>query len=81
MKVSAAKFKATCLRLMDRVATTGEEIVITKHGTPVAKLVAAKRHARAPRSVHGCMKGTIMYSAPLEALYSTDESWSVDDKS
>jgi prevent-host-death family protein len=81
MKVSAAKFKATCLRLMDRVAATGEEVVITKHGLPVAKLVAAKRRARAPRTVHGCMKGTILYSAPIEALYSTGEAWSVDGRS
>jgi len=80
MKVSAAKFKATCLKLMDRVAATGEEVVITKHGTPIAKLVAAKRSARPRRSVHGCMKGTILYSAPIEALYSTGEAWNVDGR-
>ena len=33
----AAKFKAQCLALLDRV--TPEGIVITKHGRPVAKLV------------------------------------------
>lgn len=33
----AAKFKAQCLALLDRV--TPEGIVITKHGKPVAKLV------------------------------------------
>jgi prevent-host-death family protein len=81
MKVSAAKFKATCLRLMDRVATTGEEIVITKHGAPVAKLVAAKRQAKLRRTVHGCMKGTILYSAPIDALYSSGEAWSSDGRS
>ena len=78
MKVSAAKFKATCLRLMDRVATTGEEIIITKHGTPVAKLVAARRRTKKQRTVHGCMKGTILYSAPIEELYSTGEPWNAD---
>ena len=81
MKVSAAKFKATCLKLMDRVASTGEEVLITKHGSPVAKLVAAKRPVRAPKTVHGCMKGTILYSAPIEALYSTGEAWKVDGRS
>ena len=80
MKVSAAKFKATCLRLMDRVASTGEEVVITKHGAPIAKLVAADRPARARRSVHGCMKGTILFSAPVEELHSTGETWSADDR-
>lgn len=77
MNVPAAKFKATCLELMDRVATTGEAIVITKHGKPVAKLVAAKA-TKSRRRVHGCMKGTILYSAPSGELLSTGERWSSD---
>ena len=39
MVIPAGKFKATCLQLMDRVKRTGEEIVITKRGQPVARLV------------------------------------------
>ena len=35
--IPAAKFKAQCLSLLDRVGPEG--IVITKHGKPVAKLV------------------------------------------
>ena len=38
-RVPAAEFKATCLELMDRVRETGAEFIVTKHGTPVAKLV------------------------------------------
>ena len=37
--INASEFKATCLRLMDEVAETGEEIVIGKNGEPVARLV------------------------------------------
>ena len=36
--IKASEFKAKCLKLMDEVAETGEEIVITKNGKPVAKL-------------------------------------------
>lgn len=36
--VKASVFKARCLRLMDEVATTGEQIVITKRGTPISVL-------------------------------------------
>jgi prevent-host-death family protein len=36
--IKASEFKARCLKLMDEVAETGEEIVITKHGRPVSKL-------------------------------------------
>ena len=37
--VKASEFKAKCLRLMDQVAHTGEPLVITKNGKPVATLV------------------------------------------
>ena len=37
--MKASEFKARCLRLMDEVATSGEEIVITKNGRPTARLL------------------------------------------
>jgi prevent-host-death family protein len=36
--MSAAVFKARCLQVMDQVAATGESVVVTKRGTPVAQL-------------------------------------------
>ena len=36
--IKASEFKAKCLKLMDRVAETGESVVITKHGHAVARL-------------------------------------------
>ena len=36
--IKASEFKAKCLKLMDEVAETGEEIVITKNGRPVSRL-------------------------------------------
>ena len=36
--IKASEFKAKCLQLMDEIAATGEEIVITKHGRPVSRL-------------------------------------------
>ena len=35
----AGKFKARCLSVMDDVNATGEPVIITKRGTPVAKVV------------------------------------------
>ena len=46
--IKASEFKATCLKLMDEVAETGEEIVITKNGQPVAKLIAYQQPRKAP---------------------------------
>ena len=36
--VEASVFRAKCLQLMDEVADSGKELVITKHGRPVARL-------------------------------------------
>jgi len=39
VQISATKFKAACLKLIDRVAETGEPIIITKRGKVLARLV------------------------------------------
>ena len=43
--IPAGEFKNRCLALMDEVNETGAEIVITKHGRPVSRLVPAVRSA------------------------------------
>ena len=55
--IQASEFKAKCLALMDQVARTGETIVVTKNGKPVAEL----RPHRPPRakSLIGLHKGQI----------------------
>ena len=37
--IKASEFKAMCLKLMDEVNETGEEIIVTKNGRPTARLV------------------------------------------
>ena len=46
--IKASEFKANCLKLMDEVADSGEEIVITKNGKPVAKLTPYRDKPKAP---------------------------------
>jgi prevent-host-death family protein len=57
MEIKAGQFKAKCLELMDLVANRGEEIVITKRGKPVAKLVAVENASTL--SPFGFMRGTV----------------------
>lgn len=40
--ISATEFKAKCLHLLDEVQRTGEELVISKRGKPVARVTAEK---------------------------------------
>jgi prevent-host-death family protein len=44
--MAAGEFKAHCLAVMDEVAATGEPVVITKWGEPVAQLVPVKKSKR-----------------------------------
>jgi prevent-host-death family protein len=45
-RIPAGEFKQHCLRLLDEVAESGEPIVITKRGRPIARLgpVGSERH-------------------------------------
>ena len=46
--IPAGEFKARCLALLDEVSRTGEEIIVTKRGKPVARVVppVAEKTAR-----------------------------------
>lgn len=47
--VSASQFKAKCLAMLDDVAATGDEIVVTKRGRAVARVSPATE----PESLRG----------------------------
>ena len=48
-EIKAGEFKARCLQLMDDVAATGDTIIVTKRGKPVAKLVPIAAKALGPK--------------------------------
>jgi prevent-host-death family protein len=52
----ASEFKAKCLEAMDRVAATGEPIIVTKRGKPVVQLVPV---AKKPKTLRGFLKGRV----------------------
>ena len=54
--VRAADFKQRCLALMDDVAATGDSILITKRGKPIARLVPVEQ-AR-PQAL-GCLRDVL----------------------
>lgn len=68
--IAAGEFKAKCLALLDDVHDNHTEIVITKRGKPVARLVPVK--AAKPRSAFGWMKGTVEITGDI---FSTGEKW------
>jgi len=59
--VAAADFKARCLKILDDVRDSGDYVVITKHGHPVAKLVPVEATENRPAFIGAC-KGQISYA-------------------
>lgn len=60
--MKASEFKAKCLELMDRVAESGEAIVITKNGKPVAQLGPVKEHVN---TLFGAHRGEIQINGDI----------------
>ena len=75
MEIPAGEFKARCLQLMDEVEASGGEVIITKRGRPVARLVPLAGAARP--DVFGCMRGSVTIIgdivAPLEEPWEADQ--------
>lgn len=69
-QVTATDAKAKILRLLDDAAA-GEEIEITRHGRPVARLVPAA----GARSLEGSYEGVAMTAVDEEQLFSTGQRW------
>jgi prevent-host-death family protein len=68
--LKASEFKAQCLKLMDDVQQTGEEIIITKNGKPVSKLVPYRVTASTLLGLH---KGKI--TSGDSDIFSTGDDW------
>ena len=58
--IAAGKFKAECLALLDEVAASGEEIIVTKRGKPVARVL--------PLEPPDSLKGSVTYLVSDEEL-------------
>ena len=73
MEISAGQFKTHCLKLMDQVQARHEEIIITKRGKPVARLVPIES---GPSPVFGFLKQSVAVSGDI--LAPLDEQWEAD---
>jgi len=69
-RVSASRFKAKCLGLLDEVARTGRPLIVTKHGKPVAKVVPTEADGEAD------LQGTIHFEKDI--VSPTGEPWDAE---
>jgi prevent-host-death family protein len=70
--VAAGVFKARCLELMDEVERMKAEVIITKHGRPIAKLVPVMGARSGP--LFGRARGTVVRVAD-DAFAPQPERW------
>lgn len=68
--MTATEFKATVLAVLDDVEA-GEEVEVTKHGRPVARVVPIRN----PRSLRGQFAEVVASSDADDELFGTGETW------
>lgn len=73
-QIAAGEFKAKCLGLLDEVQREHKEIIITKRGKPVARIVPIEEKKK--RDTFGYMKGTITILGDIIAP--SGEIWDAD---
>ena len=61
-QIKASEFKAKCLALMDEVARTGNAVIITKNGKPVAELVP---HRPRQQNARGILKNELFITGDI----------------
>ena len=71
--LNATDFKARCLAILDRVAQTGERVVILKRGQPVAELGPASRTRDTYPQL--ALKGTVTVVGDIVGPAVPEEHW------
>jgi prevent-host-death family protein len=73
--MAAGEFKAKCLAVLDEVKASGEPVLITKRGKPVARVASMEESLPEKKSILGRLKkmGTI-HGDPIASEFS-DSEW------
>ena len=80
-EIAISKFKATCLAVLEKVKKTGQPILVTRFGHPVAQITPPVPAKRAPRlgtgvgsiTIHGDIVGPISDISDWEAARDPEE--------
>ena len=76
--VTISTFKATCLRLLDEVNKTGESLLITRNGEPIALVSPPPAPPRADGWI-GFMKDKLAIKGDVVSPASDEAEWEVLD--
>lgn len=72
--VSISKFKATCLALLEKVRKTGEPILVTRRGVPIAQVIPPPPATR-PKSWIGSLESTGKITGDIVSPVMNADDW------
>lgn len=75
-EIAISKFKATCLAVLERVRKTGQPVLVTRFGQPVAQIDPPSPPQR-PASWLGSFKGTAQIVGDIVSPASDEDDWEV----
>ena len=73
-EIAISKFKATCLAVLEGVRRTGEPVLVTKRGKPVAEVVPPSAGRGGKREL-GTMAGTARIVGDIISPVVDPEEW------
>ena len=75
--MAAGEFKAKCLAVMDEVNSTGEPVLVTKRGKPVARVLPShdQTSRKGAESIFGCLRHMGSITGDIVSSEFTDEEW------
>ena len=77
MEINAVQFRANCFKILDEVQQNHKEVIITKRGKPIAKLVhIVKENDKDP--LLGAMPGVIETMSDLTEPVLDPDVWELD---
>ena len=73
--MAVGEFKAKCLAVIEEVKTTGETVLLTKRGMPVARVTSLIETPHEKGSVLGRLKSLGKINGDIVASDLSDEEW------
>ena len=77
MEISSVQFRASCFKILEEVEKTHKEVIITKRGRPVAKLVHIKDEEKKDPFL-GALKGVGRTITNLTEPLVDSQNWEID---